>query len=69
MKYYIKSDEFERIVSTNTNALTAARNAILSLCRQETLDHYVYVDERGFRSEEAEHKFDLNLVLSDSRDA
>ena len=48
MKLYVKSGELERYVQTNS--YLDAANIALSDSHGETLDEYVYVDERGFRT-------------------
>ena len=48
-KFYIKSDSFEVIFSTNQNAYNACRRVIHEILPNDTLDEYMYLDERGYR--------------------
>jgi len=46
-KYYVRSGQLE-CITIAASPLKAACNA-LSLCNNETLDYFFYIDERGFR--------------------
>ena len=48
-KYYIKSGSLELIHSTSKNPLEAACMAIWETNEHDTLDEYMYIDERGMR--------------------
>jgi len=48
-KYYIKSNTLELIYSTNKSPLDAACAAVWELNDNDTLDEYMYVDERGMK--------------------
>lgn len=48
-KFYIKSDSFEVIFSTNQNAYNACRRVIHEILPTDTLDEYMYIDQRGYR--------------------
>lgn len=48
-KYYIKSNTFEVIFSTNQNAYNACRRVIHEILPTDTLDEYMYIDQRGYR--------------------
>ena len=61
MKYYVVSGEFKRIV-TAKSSLDAAMS-ILKICDGETLEKYIYIDERGFRTDTANYKILLNNIV------
>jgi hypothetical protein len=48
-KYYIKSNTFEVIFSTDKNAYNACRRVIHERLPTDTLDEYMYIDQRGYR--------------------
>lgn len=48
-KYYISSGTLQIIRSTNKMAVMAACDAVWELNDNDTLDEFMYVDERGYR--------------------
>lgn len=48
-KYYIKCGTLELIYSTNKDAKEAAKDSIWETNQNDSLDEYMYLDERGFR--------------------
>jgi hypothetical protein len=66
-KYYINSGTLQFIYSTNKNPLDAACCVIWELNENDTLQEYMFVDERGHRNvSDADDKtivFDTNDVL------
>lgn len=63
-KYYVKSGQLERIVCAATPA--KAVKSIFDLDKEinvQSLDHFIYVDEAGFRETSATHSFTTSRVL------
>lgn len=48
-KYYIKSGTLELIFSTNKKPLEAACAALWETNKNDTIDEFFYIDERGMR--------------------
>lgn len=48
-KYYIKCGSLELIYSTDKDAKEAAKDSIWETNQNDSLDEYMYLDERGFR--------------------
>ncbi len=48
-KYYIKSGTLERIYSCNKCPRDAAIDIIWETTKNDTLDEYIYLDERGYK--------------------
>tara|TARA_Y100000768_G_scaffold174332_1_gene130544 strand:+ start:448 stop:684 length:237 start_codon:yes stop_codon:yes gene_type:complete len=48
-KYYIKTGTLEIIFSTDKEPYDACRTAIRECNSNDTLDEYMYLDERGYR--------------------
>lgn len=48
-KYYINSGTLQVIRSTSKMAVMAACDAVWELNENDTLDEFMYVDERGYR--------------------
>ena len=49
MKYYIKSGTLELIYSCNKSPKEAAKDSVWETNQNDSLDEYMYLDERGFR--------------------
>ena len=48
-KYYVKSGTLEVIIDTKLSSREAAGCCLWEATKQDKLDHYMTVDERGFR--------------------
>lgn len=48
-KFYIKCGSLELIYSTNKDAKGAAKDSVWETNQNDSLDEYMYLDERGFR--------------------